>query len=186
MEEYLEVIYDIQNREKRAVRTKDIAKILNVKPSSVTEMLIKLYKKGYIDYKPYYGAKLTKKGEEIAKRIKKYYTVFYTFFKNYLGIDDETASRLSCELEHHLNDNVIVRICGIVAGECDICDECSYRIKKLSEVGEGIYRVIAAPVKFKEIGLTPGKVIRVCKDGVEIDGTVYDIDIDFAEKILVI
>ncbi len=186
MEDYLEAIYDIQSKEGRIVRTKDIARILNVKPSSVTEMLIKLHREGYIDYKPYYGVRLTKKGEEIARRVKKYYTAFYIFLRSYLGVDDKTASKLSCELEHYLNDKVITRICDIIAGECNVCDECNYRVKNLLEVDEGIYKVVAAPAKLKEIGIEPGKIVKVCKDGVEVDGVLYCIDEKFARKILVI
>ncbi len=185
IEEYLEAIYDIQRESKRVAKTGDLAKILNVKPSSVTEMLIKLKEKGYIEYQPYRGAVLTRKGEEVAKKIKKYYTISYTFFKNFLGIDDETASKLSCELEHHLNESAASKICQIIAGYCPICEECTYEVLKLKEVESGEYEVVIAPAKMAEVGIKPGKKIKVDGDKVQVNGETFLIDEKMAELILV-
>ncbi len=185
VEEYLEAIYDIQRSEKRVAKTGDLARILNVKPSSVTEMLAKLKEKGYVEYQPYRGATLTKKGEEVAKKIKRYYTISLMFFRDFLGIDEETASKLSCELEHHLNDEAAEKICRIVAGNCQVCDECGYNIMRLSDVESGDYVVVAAPVKVSEIGMSPGKTVRVEAKRVKIDDNVYEIEQSLAELIFV-
>jgi DtxR family Mn-dependent transcriptional regulator len=180
VEEYLEAIYDIQEKEKRVAKTSDLAKTLKVKPSSVTEMLIKLKEKGYVEYQPYYGVSLTKKGEDVARRIKRYYTVFYVFFRDFLGIDDETAAKLSCELEHHLNDEAVEKVCNIIAGECEICDECDFGVIKLSEVKDGVYEVVATPSKLSTIGILPGKKIVVRDGKIIVDGESFD----FSEEIL--
>lgn len=175
VEEYLEVIYRIQEEKSKVARTSDIAKFLNVKPSSVTEMLIKLQEKGYIDYQPYRGAMLTKKGEEVAKKIRRYYIVFYKFFRDYLGIDEETASKLSCELEHHLNDEAVDKVCKLIAGDCEICEVCNRDISRLSDVSDGDYRIFASPTKFAEMGLKPGKVVEVKKGKLIIEGRTYEL-----------
>jgi len=99
VEEYLEAILDVQEKEKRVAKTSDIAKRLNVRPSSVTEMFTKLKEMGYVDYIPYKGVVLTEEGRKIAEKIKKYYKIFEKFFK-LLGIDEEKAKELSCEIEH--------------------------------------------------------------------------------------
>lgn len=78
VEEYLEAIYDLQKKGKVA-KTGEIAKILKVKPASVTEMLIKLKERGYVDYSPYKGVVLTKSGEEIAEKLKTRYLVAFNF-----------------------------------------------------------------------------------------------------------
>jgi len=144
VEEYLEAILDIQEKEKRLVRTCDVARRLNVKPSSVTEMFIKLREMGYVDYVPYRGVVLTTKGREIAERIKKYYRVFEKFFE-YLGVDKEKATELSCELEHHVDDGVLERVCRFISGVCDLCEECEFEENILSNVGRGRYKVTIAP-----------------------------------------
>ncbi|WP_456330638.1 metal-dependent transcriptional regulator [Archaeoglobus sp.] len=167
VEEYLEAIYDIQEETNKVAKTGELAKILNVKPSSVTEMLIKLRDMGYVDYQPYKGAKLTRKGEEIAKRIKKYYLALYHFFKDYLGIEGELAEKLSCELEHHITEDAFVRVCRIISGNCDVCESCTQEYVSLSNADEGDYEVIVAPSYLTKIGLKPGEVISVVEGEIE-------------------
>jgi len=185
IEEYLEAIYDIQITKKRVAKTGDLARILNVKPSSVTEMLTKLKERGYVEYQPYRGATLTRKGEEVAKKIKKYYTISLTFFRDFLGIDEETASKLSCELEHHLNDDAAEKICRIVAGSCQVCKECNYEILKLKDVEVGEYIVVIAPLTMAEMGVKPGKTVRVDERGIIVGNEIYKIDEELAEVIFV-
>ncbi|AAB89462.1 MULTISPECIES: metal-dependent transcriptional regulator [Archaeoglobus] len=167
IEEYLEAIYDIQEETSKVAKTGELAKILNVKPSSVTEMLIKLRDMGYVDYQPYKGAKLTRKGEELARRIKKYYLALYHFFKDYLGIQDELAEKLSCELEHHITEDAFVRVCRIISGNCEVCESCTQEYLSLSDATEGEYEVIVAPSYLAKIGLKPGEIVSVVDDEVE-------------------
>ncbi|MFN3383999.1 MAG: metal-dependent transcriptional regulator [Archaeoglobaceae archaeon] len=141
VEEYLEAIYDLQKKGKVA-KTGDLAKILSVKPASVTEMLLKLKEKGYVDYNPYRGVILTKSGEEIAERIKRHYTIALNFFR-VIGIEEEVAKRLGCELEHHMSEEVAERLAEIL--ESRICELCVKDVKRLSCVGDGIYTVVSSP-----------------------------------------
>jgi len=176
VEEYLEAIYDIQTKEQRIVKTNDLAKKMGVKPSSVTEMLTKLSEMGYIDYKPYYGAFLTEKGKEVAKRIKRYHWIFEAFFVNFLGVDKEEAHKLSCELEHHVNDEVANRICRLIASEdCTICEDCDLKISRLSTAPPGKYEVLFSPTALSKMGLVPGNIISVKKgEGIiEFEGEEY-------------
>ena len=68
IEEYLEAIYKISNNEK-CVKTTQISKDLGITSASVSEMLKKLEKMGYVNYSQYKGAKLTEEGLKNAKRI---------------------------------------------------------------------------------------------------------------------
>lgn len=171
-EEYLEAIYDIQ-RSGKVAKTGDIARILKVKPSSVTEMLVKLKERGYIDYSPYRGAILTKSGEEIAERIKKHYQIASSFFK-YIGVDEDVAEKLGCELEHHLSDEVARKLNSVLVHGCGGCER---EVKRLSCVSDGIYEVVSAP----EGDLKPGEIIRVEKgdiirrDGSKINESMLDL-----------
>jgi DtxR family Mn-dependent transcriptional regulator len=69
-ETYIERIYELKNK-KGYVKTVDLANELNVKPSSVTEMLQKLANEGYIIYEKYRRIDLTDKGLELAKALEK-------------------------------------------------------------------------------------------------------------------
>lgn len=186
VEEYLETIYDIQAKEKRVVKTNDIAKKLGVKPPSVTEMLAKLRDMGYVEYQPYYGVILTDKGLEVAKKVKKYHNVFEEFFTQFLGLDAETAHRLSCELEHHVDEGVVDKVCNILATfECEVCDECTQPVLKLSDAGDGRYEIIALPKSLENTGLKVERAIEVRNGEIFLDGDAISISSDMKERVVV-
>ncbi|WP_456369252.1 metal-dependent transcriptional regulator [Geoglobus sp.] len=183
VEEYLETIYDIQ-RSGKVAKTKDIADRLNVKPSSVTEMLNKLSEMGYVEYQPYRGAVLTKKGLEVAERVKKNYRVFRRFFEDYLGIDGETADRLSCTLEHVADEDVINRLCSIIARSCEICEVCQEELLTLDEAEDGMYVVFAAPKSLRKSGFSPGRPVEVRSGNPVVDGVEIELEENLKKFVL--
>ncbi len=182
VEDYLEAIYDIQKKERRVARTTDLAKKLEVRPSSVTEMLTKLSEMGYVEYTPYRGAVLTRKGEEVACRIRKYHGIFETFFKSFLGVEEEEARRLSCEIEHYVSEEVALKICALIASECEMCENCRLKLVKLSEAEPGTYRVVVSPLS---LGIRPEDVLKVVgKSKVELNGEILEISERYASLVL--
>jgi len=79
-EDYLRGIYEIVER-KGFARVRDIARELNVKPSSVVEMLKKLQEMNLVIYKKYGGVRLTDKGEELAEVVKRRHETFRKFLE---------------------------------------------------------------------------------------------------------
>jgi len=108
MEEYIEVISSLQNESEYA-RTTDIANEMNIKPSSVTEMLQKLDNNGLIEYHLYKGARLTKKGKKIAGKLEMKHHAIEEFLLM-LGVDEKNAKEDACEIEHHVSDETIERL----------------------------------------------------------------------------
>ncbi|TFF96766.1 MAG: metal-dependent transcriptional regulator [Promethearchaeota archaeon] len=104
-EDYLKAIYLISKKNRGGwVSNSEIAEILKVKPSSVTNMLYKLKKLGFINWDPRKSIRLTKDGKERAKSILKRYNALKDFFINILDLHDEdTINELCCKIEHHLN-----------------------------------------------------------------------------------
>ena len=98
MEQYLETIYDLQEKWGAASVT-DIAQIRKVKSPSVTYVLQKLKEKGLVNYKKYRSVTLTLKGKRIAKKLEKTHETLRWFFVK-IGIDETTADDDACELEH--------------------------------------------------------------------------------------
>lgn len=178
VEEYLETILDIQ-KEGKVAKTKEIADRLNIKPSSVTEMLNKLSKMGYVDYQPYRGATLTKRGYMVAERIKRNYLILTKFFKEFLEIEEEKAHELSCTLEHIVDDNVIEKICLLISGLCDVCESCDKEFTTLDRAKDGRYKVMAAPYQLEKIGILPNREIEM-KEGKIV---VEDNDLELDEKL---
>jgi DtxR family transcriptional regulator, Mn-dependent transcriptional regulator len=100
-EDYLKTIDSIIE-EKGYAKVKDVAKELELGPSTVTGMFKKLDKEGYINYEKYGGVTLTKKGKEIASKTKEKYSMLKDFLMN-LGLDEKTAEEDACKVEHVLN-----------------------------------------------------------------------------------
>lgn len=108
IEDYLEAIYVIVKR-KGYARTTDIASCLEIKPSSVTEMLGKLDSKGFIEYRKYEGAILTETGYRIGEAVKGRHDALYKLLK-FLQIPDEIANKDACTMEHGLDPVTVVQI----------------------------------------------------------------------------
>ncbi|CAB3287226.1 Iron-dependent repressor IdeR/DtxR [Methanocaldococcus lauensis] len=110
IEDYLEKIYIFTKENKRPIKTTELAKLLNIKPSAVTSMAQKLSKLGYVEYEPYIGITLTKKGLDLAKKVLDKHQTLQTFLEKYLGIDKEMASKEACKLEHAMSDEVLKKL----------------------------------------------------------------------------
>jgi Mn-dependent DtxR family transcriptional regulator len=108
IEDYVEVVYLIQNKKKK-VHTKDIALCLNINPASVTEIFQKLSDEGYINYEKYSGVTLTEKGKKIAIKTKKKHDVLKNFLI-ILGIDEKIADEDACKIEHNVNPETLKKL----------------------------------------------------------------------------
>ncbi|AKB52523.1 Iron-dependent repressor IdeR/DtxR [Methanosarcina barkeri str. Wiesmoor] len=100
-EDYLKIIASIVE-EKGYAKVKDVAKELELGPSTVTGMFKKLDKEGYINYEKYGGVTLTEKGTEIAHKTKETYGMLKEFLMH-LGVDKTIAEEDACKIEHILN-----------------------------------------------------------------------------------
>jgi len=101
-EDYIKAIYFLSKHKKGGwVSNTEISHYLNVKPSSVTSMLVKLREKNLIEWRPRKSLRLTEKGREMARTLIKKYKVLRNFFINILHIDDSPKiNELCCKLEH--------------------------------------------------------------------------------------
>jgi len=108
LEDYLEMIY-LLKKEKGNVRVKDIALRLNVTLPSVTEMIRKLAKRGFVKYKRYGIVELTVKGQLIAKNVYKRHKLLTSFFLS-IGLDKRTAIHDACLAEHVLSKKTISKM----------------------------------------------------------------------------
>jgi len=128
LEDYLEAIYNVI-KVKTAARATDIAKVLDVANSSVTNALQILVNKGLINHAPYDIITLTPEGREIAKQIAWKHEVFRDFFTTVLSIDCDIANKCACSIEHIIPDEVVKRFVQYL----DFERECKYGGKKWVE-----------------------------------------------------
>ncbi|MBY8999486.1 MAG: metal-dependent transcriptional regulator [Candidatus Heimdallarchaeota archaeon] len=108
-EEYLETFFWFYEYGNRHVKTNQIAEMMNVDPGTVTSMLKKLAKKELIDYKPYYGAQLTAKGEKVAVKVVRKHRLSESFLE-WLGLPWSKIHEEACKWEHILTDEIAAMI----------------------------------------------------------------------------
>jgi DtxR family Mn-dependent transcriptional regulator len=113
IEEYLETLYNLSDNDK-PIRTGDISRKLNIAPASVTEMVQRLAKKGYLEYERYRGVTFTPKGLELARRIARRHRLIEKFLVDVLNLDKDMVHGQACRMEHAINDDVEDALCRIL------------------------------------------------------------------------
>ena len=109
MEDYLEAIFEL-DKNRRAVRVKDVAKKLEVTMPSVNGALKTLEAQGLIIHEKYDYIELTDTGMTQASKIASKHHVIYIFLKEFLGVDADTAEKEACRIEHVLCTDTIERL----------------------------------------------------------------------------
>ena len=108
-ENYLKTIGDIEAN-KGQVRSKNIAGIMGVNPSSVTNALQILKEQDLITYTPYSPIALTSGGIQNWRIIKQKYKAVRDFLIEILEIDNKTSEKLACTMEHSISSQVVERL----------------------------------------------------------------------------
>jgi DtxR family Mn-dependent transcriptional regulator len=119
LEDYLETILELQTT-KTVARSKDIADKMDIKRGSVTGMLKKLADSRLINYEPYGYVTLTPEGKKIAQDVEQRHIFLKDFFHRILGVDEETAERTGCQMEHAMNKETFKKFREFVA-KVDAC-----------------------------------------------------------------
>jgi len=102
LEDYLEAVYMI-GLDNKVVRVKEVAGFLDVKTPSVVDAISKLTEKGLIRHEKYGYLELTDTGMQYAKKIHLKHEKIYKFFKDVLGVSDETSKKDACKIEHYIS-----------------------------------------------------------------------------------
>lgn len=112
MEDYLEQIY-LHIEKNGIARASDIADSLDVLPSSVTKMVQRLDREGYVYYERYKGIELTEKGLAFGRKLVKRHDILEEFLR-IIGVKEEKIYEDVEGIEHHLSWNAIDRITDLV------------------------------------------------------------------------
>jgi len=130
MEDYLEAIYHISAEKGGGVKPGLISSRLGVHKSTVTIALRHLDTLKLICYSPYQEVHLTVEGFKHAESVIKRHEVFYRFLKEVLDVDNETAEKTACRLEHALPTEIVDRFVEYVSSQIALKDK--------DKVGHGI------------------------------------------------
>ncbi len=107
-EDYLERIHELIER-KGYARVADIAQQLDIAPASVSTMVQRLAKAGFLNYEKYRGLTLTPAGQAAALGIRHRHRVL-TEFLTILGVPADQVERDVEGMEHHMSSITVERI----------------------------------------------------------------------------
>ena len=99
-ENYIKAIYNLSLSKSKRVSTNLIAKRIETKASSVTDMIQKLSEKGLVDYIKYQGVCLTDSGYKIAVKVVRNHRLWEVFLVDKLSYNWDEVHELAEQLEH--------------------------------------------------------------------------------------
>ncbi len=105
VEDYLKVIYKVQQRQRR-VSTSAIAESLGVSAPAATSMVQRLAEMGLLRYTPYRGVELTEKGARIALEVIRHHRLWELFLARALNMPLDAVHAEAERLEHALSDTL--------------------------------------------------------------------------------
>ena len=109
-ENYIKAIYALASDDKEWVNTKDLADKMEIKPSSVTDMLKKLDVKKLANYQKYKGVQLTKEGKKLALNVIRNHRLWEVFLERKLKFNWDEVHDIAEQLEHISSDELIDRL----------------------------------------------------------------------------
>lgn len=110
--EYLALLYRKQIEEGESVTTTILAKALMVAPATVTECFQKLAEKNLVEYRPYYGVKLTERGIVQAKKLLRKHRLLETLYVRFLRYSPTAACREASRIDYYCSEALANSICS--------------------------------------------------------------------------
>lgn len=104
-QDYLEAIHELIESRGYA-RAVDIAKRLRIKSPTVTRMLQKLSRDGFLKYEKYRGIVMTPHGRATATDMRRRHDLLRRFLTG-LGVDAKTADADAEGMEHHVSPKTL-------------------------------------------------------------------------------
>jgi DtxR family Mn-dependent transcriptional regulator len=207
IEEYLEAVYRLE-REGPGVTTSGLASSLGVAPASVSGMLKKLAKDGYVTQVSRGAVELTPKGLEVAVRVLRRHRLAERLLTDILGMPWDEVHEEACMLEHAISGRVEKRIVELLRNPhtcphgqpippADLSDPESTG-EPLAQVPVGaLANVRSVTEEFPEIlryldqiGLRPGVSVHVVEKAplggpitVEVNGARHAISLELARMV---
>jgi len=99
-ENYIKTIYHLEADFEKGISTNAIAKKLDTKASSVTDMIKKLSEKDVVTYKKYQGVTLTDFGKKTAANIVRKHRLWEVFLVDKLNFSWDEVHEVAEQLEH--------------------------------------------------------------------------------------
>jgi DtxR family Mn-dependent transcriptional regulator len=109
-ENYLKAIYALQTRGEGPVGTNAIAERLGVSAASASTMIKRLSEEELVEYTPYHGVRLTRRGEQAALAVIRHHRLLELFLTEILEVPWDRVHAEAEVLEHHISEELAERI----------------------------------------------------------------------------
>lgn len=114
MQNYLKVIWSLEEWSDVAITNSAIADAAGVRLSTVSDALRKLADNGLIDHAPYGAVTLTEEGRELAVLMTRRHRLIETFLVRMLGYQWDEVHDEADRLEHAVSDELVNRIDAVL------------------------------------------------------------------------
>ncbi len=118
VQDYLKAIYELSQG--KTANTKSLARALGNSLPAVSKMLKLLKGRGWVEHKPYYGARLTSSGEKMALEVIRHHRLLECYLKEHLGFSEAEVHAQAEKLEHHISEEFEDRIAELL-GHPETC-----------------------------------------------------------------
>ena len=108
-ENYIKAIFHLQ-KEEGIVTTNELARELNTRPASVTDMMKKLRTKKLLHYEAYQGFRLSNEGKKVALNIIRRHRLWEYFLAEKLKFTWDEVHEVAEDLEHVSNKKLIDKL----------------------------------------------------------------------------
>ena len=127
-EDYLKAMYVLKMKNGE-IRVTDIAEHLNITKPSVTKAINNMKENKLVNNKTYGKIELTKKGEDIARKVLEAYDISYVFLKDVLGLSSEKAEGEAEKLKLTMEDDTLNSLAKYVHKVLNLSNlDCDYDI----------------------------------------------------------
>lgn len=111
-EDHLERIHELVEA-KGYARVTDIAEVLGLSRSTVSNMVRRLARRGFVNYERYRGFTLTAEGHAVARHIKERHRTISALLEQ-LGLGSDTIAAEVEDIEHHLKPATLAAFASLV------------------------------------------------------------------------
>ena len=109
LEDYLETILFLSQKND-IVRVTDVASEMNISKPSVNKAVNILKNQELVSHEHYGSLSLTENGLEIATNVARIHMVLKKFLKDLLNVEEETAEKEACLIEHRISSDTIEKL----------------------------------------------------------------------------
>ena len=104
-EDYVEGIHDLIQRQGKC-RVVDLATLFGVSHVTVTKIVSRLQKEGYVDTQPYAPITLTEDGQKLADEARQRHEIVLDFLRA-IGVSEQQAALDAEGIEHHVSPETL-------------------------------------------------------------------------------